>query len=278
MFRGFLRIKLSALVFTLWVIENQTSFLMAFRSENIFFLFGIFFSLIFYYFPTCQPSSSGQTELNISLFGSKKKIVKIVYLLSWNEISCEKNKNHFLNDLLIKEVKLQLKKLWMKRFHLPLWEFFLLQLCIKAGWPMELQPHLDISPGKLEEIYGTTVDGNVREHLLRKNCVAILFTGFLQDWERKMPYPNWRKSSFGDIYFLLTTKKSKYWPQELMGSLFFSTLVHPFKINALQLHTLWILAPCSGTLISILMWHFGIAAHLTFDISLKIQHIHHLSG
>ena len=129
MFRGFLRIKLSALVFTLWVIENQTSFLMAFRSENIFFLFGIFFSLIFYYFPTCQPSSSGQTELNISLFGSKKKIVKIVYLLSWNEISCEKNKNHFLNDLLIKEVKLQLKKLWMKRFHLPLWEFFQLQLC-----------------------------------------------------------------------------------------------------------------------------------------------------
>ena len=31
---------------------------------------------------------------------------------------------------------------------------------------MELQPHLDISPGKLEEIYGTTVDGNVKELFL----------------------------------------------------------------------------------------------------------------
>ena len=39
---------------------------------------------------------------------------------------------------------------------------------------MELQPHLDISPGKLEEIYGTTVDGNVREHLLRKIVFILL--------------------------------------------------------------------------------------------------------
>ena len=43
---------------------------------------------------------------------------------------------------------------------------------------MELQPHLDISIGKLEEICGTTVDGNIKEQLLRKIVFILLPPSF----------------------------------------------------------------------------------------------------
>ena len=46
-----------------------------------------------------------------------------------------------------------------------------------------------------------------------KNCFysfAPFFSrAFFQDWERKVPYPTCRKTSFGNTFFLLTRKKVK---------------------------------------------------------------------
>ena len=76
---------------------------------------------------------------------------------------------------------------------------------------MELQPHLDISPGKLEEIYGTTVDGNVKEHLLIKMVFILLppffSRAFSKNGKGRCLTQIDLRAHLAIHFFLLTTKK-----------------------------------------------------------------------